>query len=127
MPYAKKVSASTRRARYHGRFDQKIADVAQISGTNRTRNVNVVNIQPSGLTSRDFRGFLGRDFMGVMDGCWRSFLSVCACKAVARSVPLYESSAPGAIRAWSHERLLRSVHLLPIHEITPSRDGVDCA
>src|SRR5215472_8968814 len=53
------------------------------------RNLKVVNIHPRGLTSHDVRDFLWSDSADVMDGCRRSFLSVCACKAVARRVPYY--------------------------------------
>src|SRR5215467_5158945 len=100
-----------------------MAAVAQIRGTNRMRNLNVVNNHPTGLTSQDVRDLLASDSVDLMVGCRRSFLFAVRLYSCYPKRPiLYESSALDAIRAWSHRRLLRSVNLLPIREI-PAKQG----
>src|SRR5215472_7873516 len=99
-----------------------MAAVAQIRGTNRMRNFNVVNNHPTGLTSQDVRDLLASDSVDLMVGCRRSFLFAVRLYSCYPKRPiLYESSALDAIRAWSHRRLLRSVNLLPIREIPAKR------
>src|SRR5215471_1340261 len=91
-----------------------MAAVAQIRGTNRMRNLNVVNNHPTGLTSQDVRDLLASDSVDLMVGCRRSFLFAVRLYSYYPKRPiLYESSALDAIRARSHRWLLRSVNFAP--------------